>query len=78
MRSTASAGWRLAEGLDAAPALDVAAYWLAEYGPVAARTCHPLHGGMGMDMTYPLPRFSALIKDLARLVGGAGYRLEEA
>jgi alkylation response protein AidB-like acyl-CoA dehydrogenase len=74
--ATLSACWRLAEGRDAGPDLDVAAYWLAEYGPAAARTCHHLHGGMGMDVTYPLPRLSALIKDLARLVGGAGYRLD--
>ena len=74
--ATLSACWRLAEGLDAGPDLDVAAYWLAEYGPVAARTCHHLHGGLGMDVTYPLPRLSALIKDLARLAGGASYRLD--
>ena len=46
--ATLSACWRLDGGLDAGPDLDVAAYWLAEYGPVAARTCHHLHGGMGM------------------------------
>ncbi|MGE5133962.1 MAG: acyl-CoA dehydrogenase family protein [Gemmatimonadota bacterium] len=74
--ATLSACWRLDAGLDAGPDLDVAAYWLAEYGPAAARTCHHLHGGMGMDVTYPLPRLSALIKDLARFTGGASYRLD--
>ena len=29
-----------------------------------------------MDITYPLPRFSALITDLVSLVGGAAYRLD--
>jgi hypothetical protein len=29
-----------------------------------------------MDVTYPLARYSALITDLAALVGGAGARLD--
>jgi alkylation response protein AidB-like acyl-CoA dehydrogenase len=71
-----SACWRLDSGLDAANDVDVAGYWLAEHGPIALRTCHHLHGGIGMDVTYPLPRFSALITDLVSLVGGAAYRLD--
>jgi 3-oxo-4-pregnene-20-carboxyl-CoA dehydrogenase alpha subunit len=71
-----SASWRLAEGLDAGADLDVAAYWLAARAPAALRTCHHLHGGLGMDVTYPLPRLSALVKDLVRFVGGAEYRLD--
>jgi alkylation response protein AidB-like acyl-CoA dehydrogenase len=71
-----SACWRLAEGLDAGPDLDVAAYWLASRAPEAMLTCHHLHGGMGMDVTYPLPRLSGLVKDMVRLVGGTDYRLD--
>jgi alkylation response protein AidB-like acyl-CoA dehydrogenase len=71
-----SACWRLAAGLDAGPDLDVAAYWLAEHGPAAMRTCHHLHGGTGMDVSYPLARLSALVKDLARYTGGAEYGLD--
>lgn len=71
-----SACWRLSAGLDADSDLDVAAYWLASRAPAAVATCHHLHGGMGMDVTYPLPRYSGLIKDLVRLVGGADYRLD--
>jgi 3-oxo-4-pregnene-20-carboxyl-CoA dehydrogenase alpha subunit len=72
-----SACWRLASGLDAAADVEVAAYWLAEQAPVAMRLCHHLHGGMGMDVTYPLPRYSALVKDLVRYVGGTSYRLDQ-
>ena len=54
----------------------MAAYWLADQAPGALRTCHHLHGGTGMDVTYPLHRYSALVKDLVRLVGGADYRLD--
>ena len=74
--ATVSACWRLDGGLDAASDVDVAGYWLAEHAPIALRTCHHLHGGIGMDITYPLPRFSALITDLVSLVGGATYRLD--
>jgi 3-oxo-4-pregnene-20-carboxyl-CoA dehydrogenase alpha subunit len=74
--ATMSACWRLNAGLDASNDVDVAAYWLAEHAPIALRTCHHLHGGIGMDVTYPLPRYSALITDLVSLVGGASYRLD--
>lgn len=73
--ATLSACWRLETGRDAGSDLDVAAYWLADQGPGALRTCHHLHGGTGMDVRYPLHRYSALVKDLVRLVGGADYRL---
>jgi alkylation response protein AidB-like acyl-CoA dehydrogenase len=71
-----SACWRLDTGRDAARDADIAAYWLAQYVPAALRTCHHLHGGLGMDVTYPLPRYSALVTDLAALVGGAEARLD--
>ncbi len=74
--ATLSACWRLETGREAGPDLDVAAYWLAEQAPAALRTCHHLHGGIGMDVTYPLHRYSSLIKDLVRFVGGADHRLD--
>src|SRR6266702_3787446 len=70
-----SACWRLDTGRDAADDTEVAAYWLAEEAPAAMRACHHLHGGTGMDVSYPLHRYSALAKDLVSLVGGADYRL---
>jgi 3-oxo-4-pregnene-20-carboxyl-CoA dehydrogenase alpha subunit len=73
--ATLAACWRLAEGLDAASDLDVAGYWCAEQAPRTVRICHHLHGGLGMDMTYPLHRFSGLVADLVRFLGGAEYRL---
>jgi 3-oxo-4-pregnene-20-carboxyl-CoA dehydrogenase alpha subunit len=74
--ATLSACWQLDTGRDAGRDTDVAAYWLACRGPRAMRTCHHLHGGLGMDITYPLPRYSALLTDLVALVGGADDRLE--
>ena len=75
--ATLSACWRLDSGLDAGADLDVAAYWLAEPAPAALRSCHHLHGGLGMDVSYPLHRYSALITDLVALVGGTEYRLDQ-
>jgi 3-oxo-4-pregnene-20-carboxyl-CoA dehydrogenase alpha subunit len=74
--ATVSACWQLDTGRDAGRDTDVAAYWLAEYGPRAMRTCHHLHGGLGMDISYPLARYSALLTDLVALVGGVDDRLE--
>jgi len=74
--ATLSACWRLGTGREAGGDLDVAAYWLAQEAPAALRTCHHLHGGIGLDVTYPLHRYSSLITDLARFAGGADYRLD--
>jgi len=74
--ATVSACWQLDTGRDAGRDTDVAAYWLAEFGPQAMRTCHHLHGGLGMDISYPLPRYSALLADLVTLIGGADDRLD--
>jgi alkylation response protein AidB-like acyl-CoA dehydrogenase len=74
--ATLAACWRLDARLEANADLEVAGYWCAEQAPRAVRICHHLHGGLGMDATYPLPRFSALVADLVRFLGGAEYRLE--
>ena len=73
--ATVSACWRLDTGREAGGDADVAAYWLAAEVPAAMRACHHLHGGTGMDVSYPMHRYSALAKDLVSLVGGADYRL---
>ncbi len=56
--------WRLDEGLDATDDLAVAAYWTCTEAPPALRTCHHLHGGMGVDQTYPLHHYSSWVTDL--------------
>jgi alkylation response protein AidB-like acyl-CoA dehydrogenase len=68
--------WRLAEGRDADDDLDVLGYWLASQAPPAMQLCHHLHGGMGMDIAYPMDRYYSTIKDLTRLVGGPSHRLD--
>jgi alkylation response protein AidB-like acyl-CoA dehydrogenase len=68
--------WRLTEGRDADADLDVLGYWLTSEAPPTMQTCHHLHGGMGMDVTYPMHRHYSSIKDLTRLLGGPAHRLE--
>lgn len=57
--------------------LDVAAYWLAAEALPAVHTCHHLHGGLGLDITYPMHRFYGMAKELTRFVGGTDHRLGE-
>jgi len=68
--------WRLCEGRDADDDLDVLGYWLASQAPPVMQICHHLHGGMGMDIDYPMDRYYSTIKDLTRLVGGPSHRLD--
>lgn len=68
--------WRLAEGRDAQDDLEVLGYWLTSQAPPVMQTCHHLHGGMGMDITYPMNRYYSTIKDLTRLLGGPSHRLD--
>ena len=68
--------WRLSEGRDADDDLDVLGYWLASQAPPVMQICHHLHGGMGMDIAYPMDRYYSTIKDLTRLLGGPSHRLD--
>jgi 3-oxo-4-pregnene-20-carboxyl-CoA dehydrogenase alpha subunit len=68
--------WRLDEGRDADDDLDVLGYWVASQAPPVMQLCHHLHGGMGVDITYPMTRYYSSIKDLTRLLGGPSHRLD--
>jgi alkylation response protein AidB-like acyl-CoA dehydrogenase len=68
--------WRLSEGRDADEDLDVLGYWVTSQAPPAMQLCHHLHGGMGMDIAYPMDRYYSTIKDLTRLLGGPSHRLD--
>jgi 3-oxo-4-pregnene-20-carboxyl-CoA dehydrogenase alpha subunit len=72
--ATLNSCWRLANDLP--DELDTAAYWLATEVLPAMHTCHHLHGGMGLDITYPMHRFYGLAKELTGFVGGPDHRLD--
>jgi alkylation response protein AidB-like acyl-CoA dehydrogenase len=60
--------WRLDQGLDVGDDLAVAAHWTCTEGPRTLRTCHHLHGGMGVDETYPLHHYFSWVTDLTHLL----------
>jgi 3-oxo-4-pregnene-20-carboxyl-CoA dehydrogenase beta subunit len=69
-----NAAWRIAAGLDAGADLGqddlaVAAYWTCHEAPKAMRTCHHLHGGMGVDITYPMHRYFSWVTDIVHALG---------
>jgi alkylation response protein AidB-like acyl-CoA dehydrogenase len=71
-----SAVYRLANGDDARNDLAVLGYWFATEAPQAIQLCHHLHGGIGVDISYPMARYYAATKDLVRLIGGNTRRLD--
>lgn len=68
--------YQLSNGSDARGDLAVLGYWLAVEAPPAMQKCHHLHGGIGVDITYPMGRYYAAVKDIVRLIGGPARRLD--
>ncbi|QIK76703.1 acyl-CoA dehydrogenase [Nocardioides piscis] len=62
--------WRIVQGVDVSDDLAVAAYWTCLEGPAAIHTCHHLHGGMGVDETYPLHHYYSWLTDITHALGG--------
>lgn len=63
---------RLDAGDPAADDLAVAAHWFADRAGPAMQTCHHLHGGMGVDITYAMSGYFSLVRDISRHLGGPG------
>jgi 3-oxo-4-pregnene-20-carboxyl-CoA dehydrogenase beta subunit len=72
-----SAAWRVEQSLPSAEDIAVAAAWFCDRAPAALQTCHHLHGGMGVDETYPLHHYFAQVKDVARRLGGRAATLAQ-
>jgi len=73
--TTWRAAWRLAEGLPATRELLVAKFWAAEAGARIADTAQHLHGGLGVDVDYPIHRYFLWSRSLALWFGGAAPTL---
>jgi hypothetical protein len=69
------AALRLAEGRDAAAEVAVAKYWAAEGGHRVAYAAQHLHGGIGMDLDYPLHRYYLWTRHLELTLGAAPEQL---
>lgn len=76
--ATWSAVWQLAEGRDLAradEALAVAKFWVADGGQRVVAACQHLHGGIGVDIDYPVHRYFLWAKELELTLGGATSHL---
>jgi 3-oxocholest-4-en-26-oyl-CoA dehydrogenase beta subunit len=69
------AAWRLAEGLPAEEEIMVAKFWAAEAGQRVCAAAQHLHGGIGVDLDYPLHRHTSLAKHVELSLGAATPQL---
>ena len=70
------AAWLLSEGLPATDEAAEAKYFAAEGGHRVLAAAQHLHGGVGVDMSYPLHRFTFLSKQIELTLGGASEQLD--
>jgi alkylation response protein AidB-like acyl-CoA dehydrogenase len=70
-----SAMWCLSQELDADEDLAIAKFWVADGGQRAVHAFQHLHGGIGLDVSYPIQRYFTLAKSLEGSLGGATPQL---
>jgi 3-oxocholest-4-en-26-oyl-CoA dehydrogenase beta subunit len=61
--------WRLAEGWPADEEVAVAKFWVGDGGMRALHACQHLHGGIGVDLDYPVHRYFVWGKQLEHELG---------
>jgi 3-oxocholest-4-en-26-oyl-CoA dehydrogenase beta subunit len=69
------AAWLLSEGSPATDEVLEAKYLASEGGHRVLAASQHLHGGIGVDMTYPLHRYTFLAKQIELTLGGATEQL---
>jgi len=69
------AAWRLSEELPASREATVAKFWAADAGTRVANTAQHLHGGIGVDLDYPIHRYFLWSKSLELTLGGVPHQL---
>jgi hypothetical protein len=70
------AAWRLAHDREAASYVAVAKFWASEGGQFASYACQHLHGGIGIDVDYPLHRHFRWAIQIEHELGSAKHHLE--
>jgi alkylation response protein AidB-like acyl-CoA dehydrogenase len=70
------AAWRLSRELPAEEHVAVAKFWAAEGGQSAAYACQHLHGGIGIDVDYPLHRYFTWAIQIEHELGSARHQLD--
>jgi len=68
--------WRLAEGLDATDEVIIAKYWAGDTGHRVSYAAQHLHGGIGVDVDYPLYRYCLWSKQIELSLGSSSHQLE--
>jgi alkylation response protein AidB-like acyl-CoA dehydrogenase len=69
------AAWRLSEGWPADEEVAVAKFWAGDGGMRALHACQHLHGGLGVDLDYPLHRYFVWGKQLEHELGSPTRQL---
>jgi len=69
------AAWQLSAGLRSDTAIATAKFWAADAGHRVAHTAVHVHGGVGIDMEYPLHRYFVAAKSCEFTLGGATAQL---
>jgi alkylation response protein AidB-like acyl-CoA dehydrogenase len=72
---TWQAAWKLSEEREASRDARIAKFWAAEAGSKIATATQHLHGGMGVDLDYPIHRYFLNAKSLELALGGATPQL---
>jgi alkylation response protein AidB-like acyl-CoA dehydrogenase len=73
--TTWHAAWLVAEGRPADRAAAIAKFWAAEAGARVTATAQQVHGGMGIDVTYPVSRYFLWAKHIELTLGSAPQQL---
>ena len=73
--TTWHAAWLIAQGRPADRAARIAKFWAAEAGARVAATTQHVHGGIGIDTTYPLHRYFLWAKQNELTLGSASQQL---
>jgi alkylation response protein AidB-like acyl-CoA dehydrogenase len=70
-----AAAWRVANDLDADVELAIAKHFTAEAGERVVAAAQHLHGGIGVDLDYPVHRYFRWAKDHEQRLGGGSQHL---
>ena len=73
--TTWHAAWLIAEDRPADREAGIAKFWAAEAGARVAASAQQVHGGMGIDVTYPLSRYFLWAKQIELSLGSASQQL---
>jgi len=69
------AAWLLAEGRPAEREARIAKFWAAEAGARVAASAQQVHGGIGIDVSYPLFRYFLWAKHNELMLGSASHHI---